>query len=117
MLKLVSLLNRFEVLPGVEQRAARERSADRKALPKIAQPRRMRGASEPRIIDLLYGVIFGVVIFVHDHLSAAGPLGSANFSATRIFALRARGLFLISWSPGIITFFVRTRKVPCRASS
>src|SRR6202021_4283395 len=66
---------------------------------------------QPRIVNIFYCVIFD-----HDHASGAELSAVATFSKTRIFARRERGLFLISSSPGKITFFVSTRKFLSRAS-
>src|SRR2546425_13161339 len=62
---------------------------------------------QPRIVNSLEGIEFG-----HRIVFPAGGSCSVIFSATRIFALRARGVAPTSSAGGTTTFLGRILKTP-----
>src|SRR5262249_19120744 len=94
LLYLVAKLDALKMLPGVKQQARRERRPKRTHAKEFAHARGRSRACQARIVDAFYCVIFGHAMLI------SSPLREDNFSATRIFALRARGLVRISSSPG-----------------
>src|ERR1700681_1258915 len=108
------------MLPGIEECAQGDRSAQQNKARAFAHPIWRHGANQARIVDLIDGKKFGhsCHAFVCDApcWPAAAGWSESIFSATRIFALRARGLAAISASEACITFFVKIFSVPSRAS-
>lgn len=87
LLERVAELDAFEVLPGVSQQANAERRAAEHFSPQFAPTLRRGSSHQAGIIDTLQCVVFGHGCPPRDYAAAA-----SNFCATRILALRARGL-------------------------
>ena len=100
LFQLIVNLNALKMLPGVAQQTSRHRRANRHRSPAIIQPRLGRRPRQSRIINALHCVILRRMRMRHDPLPAVRISAGDNFSATRIFALRARGFVRISSSPG-----------------
>src|SRR5438270_11078875 len=98
------------MLPGIKQGCSGQQRAESNDPCHFAEPIRGDRPRYARIIDALNGMKFGTLHVAnsrHDANAFADAVG-ISFSATLIFALRARGLAATSLSVGQITLLVST---------
>src|SRR5438309_12080673 len=114
---MITKLQKLEMLPGIKQGRSGQQSAESNEPRHFAKPIRGNRPRQARIIDALDGMKFGTFDGAnagHDANSSANVIGM-SFSATLIFALRARGLAATSCSVGRITLRVSTFIKPSAA--
>src|SRR3989442_14356635 len=99
------------MLPGVDQGHRCQHPAQRHQAAALAQTIGPARTHQPRIVNSLEGIEFG-----HRIVFPAGGSCGGIFSATRIFALRARGLARTSSAGGATTFLVMILITPSRST-